>query len=171
MNHKGKIPLIPPHIVHCCDFDVYCCDFLASLIALMVKNLPAMPETQVWSLGREDAVEKGRQPTPGFLPGESHGQRSLVGCSPWGHKELDTTERLSVYTHAVISPHMHANDVTIIRIRLALFHLMYFGHLPRVFACSSNLPFSVTVRHCCSEHLSMHPFVINLWEYFCRIQF
>ena len=32
------------------------------------------------------------QPTPVFLPGESHGQRSLAGCSPWGHKELDTTE-------------------------------------------------------------------------------
>ena len=34
------------------------------------------------------------QPTPVFLPGESHGQRSLAGYSPWGHKELDTTERL-----------------------------------------------------------------------------
>ena len=32
------------------------------------------------------------QPTPVFLPGESHGQRSLVGCSPWGRTELDTTE-------------------------------------------------------------------------------
>ena len=32
------------------------------------------------------------QPTPVFLPGESHGQRSLVGYSPWGHKESDTTE-------------------------------------------------------------------------------
>ena len=32
------------------------------------------------------------QPTPVFLPGESHGQRSLVGCSPWGHAESDTTE-------------------------------------------------------------------------------
>ena len=30
------------------------------------------------------------QPTPVFLPGKSHGQRSLVGYSPWGHKELDT---------------------------------------------------------------------------------
>ena len=34
------------------------------------------------------------QSTPVFLHGESHGQRSLVGYSPWGHKELDTTERL-----------------------------------------------------------------------------
>ena len=32
------------------------------------------------------------QLTPVFLPGESHGQRSLAGYSPWGHKELDTTE-------------------------------------------------------------------------------
>ena len=32
------------------------------------------------------------QPTPVFLPGKSHGQRSLVGCSPWGRKESDTTE-------------------------------------------------------------------------------
>ena len=35
------------------------------------------------------------QPTPVFLPGESHGRRSLVGCSPWGRTELDMTERLS----------------------------------------------------------------------------
>ena len=38
------------------------------------------------------------QPTPGFLPGESHGQRSLEGYSPWGCKEPDTTERLNTYT-------------------------------------------------------------------------
>ena len=34
-------------------------------------------------------------PTPVFLPGESHGQRSLAGSSPWGHRESDTTERIS----------------------------------------------------------------------------
>ena len=34
------------------------------------------------------------QPTPALLPGKSHGWRSLVGCSPWGHKESDRTERL-----------------------------------------------------------------------------
>ena len=38
-----------------------------------------------------------RQPTPGFLPGESRGQRSLVGYSPWSHKESDTTEWLSTF--------------------------------------------------------------------------
>ena len=39
------------------------------------------------------------QPTPIFLPGESHGQRSLAGYSPWGQKESDTTERLHLLTH------------------------------------------------------------------------
>ena len=33
-------------------------------------------------------------PTPGLLPGNSHGRRSLIGCSPWGRKEPDTTEQL-----------------------------------------------------------------------------
>ena len=45
------------------------------------------------SLGREDPLEKEWQPTPVLLPGKSHGWRSVVGYSPWGHKELDTTER------------------------------------------------------------------------------
>ena len=36
------------------------------------------------------------QPTPVFLPRELHGQKSLVGYSPWGHKELDTAERLTL---------------------------------------------------------------------------
>ena len=35
-----------------------------------------------------------RHPTPGLLPGKSHGRRSLVGCSPWGREESDATERL-----------------------------------------------------------------------------
>ena len=40
-------------------------------------------------------------PTPVLLPGKSHGRKSLVGCSPWGRKELDTTERL--YFHFSLS--------------------------------------------------------------------
>ena len=42
------------------------------------------------------------QPTPVFLPGESHGQRKLAGYNPWGLKELDTTERLT-HTHMLKS--------------------------------------------------------------------
>ena len=50
-----------------------------------------MQETQVLSLGREDPFSRKWQTTPVFLPGKSHGQRSLVGYSPWEHKESDTT--------------------------------------------------------------------------------
>ena len=62
------------------------------LVAQMVKNLPARWETWVQSMGQEDPLEKGMATTPVFSPGEFHGQRSLVGYSPWSHKELDTTE-------------------------------------------------------------------------------
>ena len=47
---------------------------------------------QVRYLGREDPLEEDVQSTPVFVPGEFHGQRSLVGYSPWGHKDSGTTE-------------------------------------------------------------------------------
>ena len=43
--------------------------------------------------GRSSGGGNEWQPTPVFLPGESPRERSLAGCSPWGHKESDTTER------------------------------------------------------------------------------
>ena len=49
----------------------------------------------VWSLGCEDHLEREWIPTPVFLPGEFHGQRSLVDYSLWGRKEWDTPEQLS----------------------------------------------------------------------------
>ena len=67
----------------------------APLVAQMVKNLLAMQETHVRSLDRDDPWRRAWQPTPVFLPGGSHGQRSLVSYSPWGHKELDMTEQLT----------------------------------------------------------------------------
>ena len=60
-------------------------------MAQTIKNLPAMQVTQERSLGQEDPLEKGMT-TPVFLPGEFHGERNLVGYSPWGHKELDVTK-------------------------------------------------------------------------------
>ena len=58
----------------------------------MVKNLPAMQETWVWSLGWEDPWRREWLHTPVCLPGEFHGQRSLTGYSPWGRRESDVTE-------------------------------------------------------------------------------
>ena len=51
-----------------------------------------------WPLDWEDPLEEAWQPTPVFLPGESHGQRNLVCYSPWGCRELDSTECLRTHT-------------------------------------------------------------------------
>ena len=58
----------------------------------MVENLPAIQETQVQSLARENPLEKEMATHSLFLPGKFQGQRNLAGHSPWGHKELDMTE-------------------------------------------------------------------------------
>ena len=66
----------------------------ASQVAQMVKHLLAMWETWVQSLGWDDSLEKEMATHSSTLAGKLHGQRSLVGYSPWDHKDLDTTERL-----------------------------------------------------------------------------
>ena len=80
-------------------------------MALVVKNLPASagargdpgltPGSDPWT--RKILWNRKWQPnTPVFLPGEFHGQRSLVGYSLWGHKESDTTEHTHTHTHTHI---------------------------------------------------------------------
>ena len=61
-------------------------------MAHMVKNLPVVQETWVGKI----PWRREWHPTPVFLPGEFHEQRSLVGYSPWGLRESDTTERLTL---------------------------------------------------------------------------
>ena len=81
----------------------------ASLVAQMVKILPAVQEDQVRKIpGRREWL-----PTP-FLPAEFHGLRSLEGYRPWDCKELDTTEPLTLFTWLAIF------------VRLGY----YFHHLP-----------------------------------------
>jgi len=61
----------------------------------MVKNISANigdEEIQLSSLGWEDTQNRKWQLTSVLLPGKFHGQRSLVGYSPWGHKKLDMTQ-------------------------------------------------------------------------------
>ena len=60
----------------------------ASLVAQSIKNPPAMQETWVQSQGWEDPLEEGMATHSSILAL----QRNLAGCSPWGHKELNTTE-------------------------------------------------------------------------------
>ena len=73
------------------------------------------------------------QPTLVSLPGKSHGQKSLVGCSPWGLKESDTTEQLAHNTHSlsysiVSSVSLHFSLTT----RSSYFSLLFFGILHSV---------------------------------------
>ena len=65
---------------------------LFSLVAQMVKNMPTMQKTQVQSLGWEDSLEKEMATHSSILAWKIPWQRSLVGYSPWGGKESETTE-------------------------------------------------------------------------------
>ena len=60
----------------------------ASLVAQMVKSLPAMQQTQVHFLGWEDPLRNVWQPIPVFLPGKSHGPRNLGGPQPMGSQRV-----------------------------------------------------------------------------------
>ena len=69
-----------------------------------------MLETGVLFQGQEDTPESKWLPTPVFLPGESHGQRSLVGYSPWGHKESDTAEPLTALQRQEVRGAVQGSD-------------------------------------------------------------
>ena len=85
------------HLLLICFLDTVCIPqlFCTSQAALVVKNSLPMQETQemqVRSWVRKIPWRRAWQPTPVSLPGETHGQRSLAGYSPWGRRESDMTE-------------------------------------------------------------------------------
>ena len=73
-----------------------------SLVAQSVKNQPAKQETWVQSLGWKDPLEKGMATHSSILAWRIQWTTSLVGYSPWNHKESDTTERLSTAQHSLM---------------------------------------------------------------------
>ena len=81
----------------------------ASLVAQMVKKPPVMWETWVRSLGWKTPWRRAWQPTPVFLPGEF--PRILGGYNPWGHEELDMTERLST-AHTSVAARSYVSHLT-----------------------------------------------------------
>ena len=86
LEYRSKVFWVHTHLCN------HVCDTWISLVAQTVKNPPAMRETWVWSLGQEDPLEKGMATHSIILAWRIHGQRSLMGYSPWGHKESDMTE-------------------------------------------------------------------------------
>ena len=80
--------------------DAYCAEGFPR--GLAIKNLPTVQdiqETQVLSLGQEDSLGEEVATTPIFLPEKSYGQRSLLGYSLWGSKEMNPIEQLSMSTY------------------------------------------------------------------------
>ena len=74
------------------DSVIYVYNWMYSLVAQLVKNLLqcGRPGLDPWF--GELSWRRKWEPIPVFLPGESHGERSLGGYNPQGHKESDTTE-------------------------------------------------------------------------------
>ena len=105
-NFSCIISLITPSFL-CSVWNIYYLNieclplFRASLVAQRIKHLPAMQESWVGMI----PWRRKWQPTKVFLPGESHGQRSLAGYSPRGRKESDATERLHVFSFTFLYSH------------------------------------------------------------------
>ena len=76
-----KVLFYCKHVLQCTAGILYAC-FLCGHTGIIFKKY----------VSKGIGLIKLLQPSPVFLPGKSHGQRSLVVYSPWGHKELDTTE-------------------------------------------------------------------------------
>ena len=100
MTFSASIKVIMIFVFHSINMKSHkltciCWTILTSLVAQTVKNLPAMWETRVPSLGSGSS--------PGEGNGRSHGQRNLVSCSPWAHRESDMTEQLTLsFVHPYI---------------------------------------------------------------------
>ena len=78
----------------------------------MVKNLPANAGDTGSIPGLEEPLEEEMTTHSSILADKSHLQRSLAGYSPWGHKELDTTEQLNKHTQAHKCMHTHTHTRT-----------------------------------------------------------
>ena len=119
------------------------------MVAQTVKNLPAMQETWVLSLGWEDPLEEGQHGNPlqySCLE-NPHGQRSPKGYSLWGHKELDTTEQLSI-AQEVITTRAYVKLILVVDLYIlcsvqSLSHVRLFV-TPWTAACHASLSFTLS---------------------------
>ena len=142
----------------------------ASLVVQVVKNLPAMWETWFNPWVGKISWRRERLPTPVFLPGESHGQRSLRGYGSWSCKELDTkTLSVAILSGFLIvlplQPHLLAlSDSDFILQPLKL--LKNFSHItlpsrPRLHLCWS-LSWNVSPRFLAIPTFHLYP--DNSWS-------
>ena len=102
----------------------------------------------VGSLGWEDPLEEGMAtPSPLFLPGESHGQRSLAGYSPWGQKEQDMAEHM----HPLYNFSSRVKSSLIV-CQQSLLTLVHYRRLYPASEFSFSLFHSWELKHVCKPH-------------------
>ena len=105
------------------------------------------------------------QPTPVLLPGESHGQRSLGGYSPWGHKELDTTEQLSTARRIKLNVQVRHNK----RLRTEIIKWNNYNNILKKEVCECGLAVSLCCKISCTNIMPL-PFLRStfraLWPWF-----
>ena len=84
-----------------CDFDRHFISLSLSSVSYLHRHPFHVAVRSQGKFGRAQGnnLEKDMAPTPVLSPGKSHGRRGLVGCSPWGREESDTTERLHFIFH------------------------------------------------------------------------
>ena len=102
----------------------------ALLVVQLVKNLPAVRETWVWSLGWEDSLENGKLLTLVFWPGEFHGL-----YSPWDRKESDMTEWFSLH----FSSYYGKWDSSVISLHEIMINMQYVFFQIFLCICSESL--------------------------------
>ena len=101
-NLDSSFCFIQPGISH---------DVQSSLVAQMVKRLPAMWETKFDPWVGKIPWRWKWQPTPVLLPGKFHGLRSLVGYNQWGRKESDMTEQLHFHFHSAYNLNKQGDNI------------------------------------------------------------
>ena len=128
-------------------------------MAQRVKNLPAMQETRISSLGqKKNPLEKGMATDSSILTWRIHGQRILGAYSPWSPKELDTTEWLNV-----VPFHIFIGTDFLKTNNYALSHITFTTTLGTDIIHFLNFQYSnwlVTQWYCCNYHipLTLHQF-------------
>ena len=95
--HQSKKWKWSPHTKSQTYYLIRCMQTMNSWMKILMKDIK-----QNISHLLEKQWRRKWHPTPVLLPGKFHGWRSLVGYSPWGHKELDTTERLDFFSFYIV---------------------------------------------------------------------
>ena len=95
----------------------------------MVKRLPTIRETQVQPLGWEDLLEKKMATHSSILAWKIPWTEEPVGYSPWGHKELDSTERLHFHFSFLFFPKV-INSAFLPKVKFLSYSLFLFSTYP-----------------------------------------